>query len=65
MLALVTNPVGAIVATVGAVLLHTPPVLVVASSVVKPIHTPGLPVIVFGSAFIVMSLVLVQPIPCV
>jgi hypothetical protein len=52
-------------ATAGLLLLHVPPVLVVASNEVKPIHTPGLPVIVAGCALITMFVVRTQPIPTV
>lgn len=63
---LVTNPVvGSTVATAVFPLLHVTPGLVQSRSVVKPIHTVGLPVIALGSAFTVISLVLTQPIPCV
>lgn len=60
-----TTPVLLIVAAVGLVLLHTPPVLVVLSVVVLPTHTCAVPVIVLGSAFTVIVVLLIQPVPTV
>ena len=54
-----------IVAAVGLVLLHTPPVLVVLRVVVLPTHTCGVPVMALGNALTVMVVVVIQPVPTV
>ncbi len=60
-----TTPALLIVAAVGLVLLHTPPVLVVLSVVVLPTHTCGVPVMALGSALTVIVVVVIQPVPTV
>jgi hypothetical protein len=48
-------------ATAGAVLLHVPPVGVLANVVVEPMHTLVVPVIAVGSGLTVIVFVVLQP----
>lgn len=58
----VTTPVVVFtVAFVVALLLHVPPPVALASVVVEPMHTDGVPVFTEGAAFTVTNVVRSQP----
>lgn len=59
----VTTPLPDTEAVNASLLLHTPPVVVELSVVVEPRHIVGVPVIAFGNALTVTTIVLLQPTP--
>ena len=61
----VTTPAASIVPAAGLLLLHVPPAVVLASAVVWPMQTVGVPVMIAGEAITVTTTDAEHPVPIV